>query len=259
MRGKVIQTCLIGLVLLGLIFGPAIFAQQPQKPEPAAKSSEQGWSKVDGGADYWKKSWGKQKVTLMKGHVKFVHKDTTLTSDTIEYDEVTKIAVSPGAVNITNPECDIKGVKGTAYFNKKLGVIEGDVVMFVKPKKTEDDKAAKDDNSAAKFKAPTTITCDKLEYFYKDKIASATGGVVFKQDKRTAVADKAVYDQNKELLTLTGHIKGTDEDGQTFSAPGKVIMSLKKGDEWIEAPNANASFKIDLGEEGKQSKDEGKQ
>ena len=41
----------------------------------------------------------------------------------------------------------------------------------------------------------------------------------------------------------------SDEQGQTFSAPGKVIISLKEGDEWIEAPNATATFKVDLDED----------
>ncbi|MCL5104023.1 MAG: LPS export ABC transporter periplasmic protein LptC [Armatimonadetes bacterium] len=247
MRGRVILVALVMLGLIGLSLGPTIFAQQPQEPISAAKSKDDGWSLVEGHADYWKTQWGEQKVTLMKGHVRFVHKDTMLASDLIEYDKPTQVAVSPGMVTITNPECDIKGVKGTAYFKKKLGVIEGSVEMLVKPKQTEAEKSDKD--SVAKFKTPTSITCEKLEYFYKDKVASATGGVVFKQEKRTASADKAVYDQKKEILTLTGNVKGSDEDGQTFNSPSKVVMCLKKGEEWIEVQNANTKFKIDLGEE----------
>ena len=76
------------------------------------------------------------------------------------------------------------------------------------------------------------------------KIASATGGVLLKQEKRSANAKKLIYDDKKELLTLLGDIKGVDEDGQTFSAPDKVTICIKKGAEWMEAPNASATFKV---------------
>lgn len=202
-----------------------------------------------GEAKYWKSHWGDKKTVLMKGDVKFTHGETILTSDQVEYDESAQTAISPGKLRIVNPDCDITGSKGTAYFKKKTSLIEGNVVMLVKFKDAQPAKADKE--SVEKFKNPTTVTCPKLEYRYKDKVATATGGVVFKQEKRTMTADKAVYDLKKELLTLIGNVKGMDEEeNQSFSSPGKVVMSLKKGDEWMEAENANASFKIEIEDEG---------
>lgn len=205
-------------------------------------------------ADFTKIKWGNdEKTTLYKGHVKFTHGDTTLTSDEILYDVKVKTATSPGSVNITDPECDITGNSGFADFKKKLGIIEGKVVMLLKPKLTpEEEKARQDKNSnniEAKIKEQTTVTCPKLEYQYKTKIATATGGVLFTQRNRTANADKAIYDVKAEKLTLIGHVKAVDEDGQVFASPDKVIISLKKGDEWMEATNASGSFKVDLDEE----------
>lgn len=242
---------LLALSLACLSTGiPAQQQETKTSPKPAQKKTS---DKGTGKADFVKAGWGSNKTTLMKGNVNFTHGDTVLTSDRVDYDEEASIAKSPGKVNIADPECDISGDKGTAYFRKKLGVVEGSVSMLLKPKKTEQEKTDKESASVS-FKKPTTITCSKLEYLYKAKIATATGSVVFKQEKHTATADKAVYDQKKELLTLTGNVKGIDDEGQTFSAPGTVTISLKKGDEWMEAPNASVTFKIDLDEDEEEVK-----
>ena len=244
----------IALIALALAFFSTSIPAQDQKTSAPPAETKKTSNDVFGKADFTKSNWGTNKTTLLKGNVKFIHGDTILTSDLVDYNEEIKTATSPGKVNIADPECDISGDKGTAFFKKKLGVIEGKVEMLLKPKKTDQEKSDKDPDSV-NIKELTTITCSKLEYLYKAKIATATGGVVFKQTKRTATADKAVYDQKKELLTLTGNVKGVDDKGQTFSAPGTVTISLKKGDEWMEAPNANVTFKIDLDEDEEEAKE----
>jgi len=250
MRSKWIIAPAIGMSAL-ICVGIRAQQVQPVIPilPPAAKTAKAEAKKletVEGRADVLKTLWGDKTQVLMKGNVKFTSTDTVLTSDEVTYDKQTKTAASPGKISVTNPDCDLTGDKGTADFNKKLIVVEGNVTMLAKPKKT--DEKTDPDSVKAKLNEPTTITCPRIQYQYKDKIATATGGVNFKQAKRSGSAQKAVYDQKKELLTLTGDVKGTDEDGQTFSAP-EVVISLKKGDEWMEAKNANASFKIDTNEE----------
>ncbi len=226
-----------------------IAAQQPasRSSGPAANPGKKQPEEVVAKFKYIRQSLESgKKVSLLKGAT-FTHGDTVLTSDLVNVDQDANTAVSPGKITVTNPECDITGDKGSADFNKRLAIIEGNVVMNVKPKPegTTGQKPDKD-SVREKFRQPTTITCPKLEYKYRAKIATGTGGVVFKQEKRTATADKVVYDEKNELLTLIGNVHAVDEDGQTFSAPDKVVMSLKKGNEWMEAPNATATFKIDL-------------
>jgi len=243
MRSRVF-TVIIAISILAVVFACAgITAQQAAKENAKPKEPAQ----VIGKADYMKSAWGDKKTVLMKGNVSFTHEDTVITSSQVDYDGTSKIAVSPGKITINDPECDILGDKGCAYFNKRLGVVEGDVVMNLKPKSTE--PGADKESVRTKLNKPTTITCKKLEYQYKNKIASASGSVIFKQTNRTASADTAVYDEKKELLTLSGNVKGIDEYGQTFSAPDNVVISLKKGDEWMEAPHSSATFKIDLDKE----------
>lgn len=235
----------LAFVLVALMACAGIRAQQ--QPKPAASAKKKQSEEVSVTAKYGRKNWDGKKTTLLKGDVKFTHGDTVLATEEVRLDEDAKIAVCPGKITITDPECDITSDKGTANLNKRVATLEGNVVMRMKPKQSVQ-KPSDDQSVREKFTQPTTITCPKLEYQYKAKIATGTGGVHFKQDKRTAQADKVIYDEKKELLTLTGNARGTDEDGQTFSAP-KVIISLKEGDEWMEAPNATATFKIDLDDE----------
>ncbi|MHB9035203.1 MAG: hypothetical protein ACYC64_00950 [Armatimonadota bacterium] len=253
MSSRALALIVAVVAVVAVVSGPRLLAQEDAKAAKAPLPKvETTWKSVDAKADVLKSKWGEKKTTLMQGNVKFIHGDTVLTSDKVDYDGNAKTAISPGALRIVDPECDITGDKGSADLNKKLGIVEGNVVMLLKPKLTpEEEKSRQDrnnDNINTKLKEPTTVTCAKLEYQYKNKIATGTGGVIFKQEKRTASADKAIYDQKSEKLTLIGHVTAVDEDGQTFASPDKVVISLKKGDEWMEAPNAKASFKIDLGD-----------
>ncbi|OFX17570.1 MAG: hypothetical protein A2Z18_07040 [Armatimonadetes bacterium RBG_16_58_9] len=241
---------IIALIITALavaVVSSVVIGQNQPSPNPEKKSD------VAYKADWWKYS-EKTQTMHMKGNVRFQHEDTVLTSDEVLYKKNNKndTASSPGKLRIVNAECEIDADKGSADFNKKTGTLEGKVVMVVKPKEEKADNPDKQ-SVGAKLKKPTTINCPKLEYQYKAKIATATGGVDFKQEKRSGRADKAYHDQNKELLTLMGNVKGVDEDGQTFAAE-KVTISLKKGDEWMEVLNGSGSFKVNLEEEGAQSK-----
>jgi lipopolysaccharide assembly outer membrane protein LptD (OstA) len=241
----------LALVLLVLASVGVPGAEEAAKPGPAA-ASQTKTEDVVVKAELSKSIWGKENKVYLKGHVSLTHGDTVLTCDEVVYDKDAQVAVSPGKVVITDPECDITGDKGTAYFKKRIGVVEGNVTMLVKPKKTEEESSSKEGSSEsirAKLSKPTTVTCQKVEYNYRGKIASATGGVLMKQEKRSASAKKLIYDEKNELLTLLGDVNGVDEDGQTFSAPDKVTICVKKGAEWMEAPNATATFKVQTEEE----------
>jgi len=245
-----LRTKCVALALLttaALLACAAIRAQQASPKPVSAPPAKKRSGDVDIKGKYWHRDFAK-KTILFRGDVVCTHDDTVLTTDEILVDEKAKTAVSPGKVIITDPECDITGGKGSADFNKRIAVLEGSVVMNVKPRGTDENPDDKD-SVGTRLDRPTTISCAKLEYQYRKKIATGTGGVEFKQDRRTASADKAVFDQKQEILTLIGNVKGVDEDGQTFSAPDTVEICLKKGEGWMKASNATATFKIDLDEE----------
>lgn len=241
---RVIRAALACAIVLAVISaGVVLFAQDQPKPAPAKSA---GKDIVDIDAKVSRIPLDGNGPSTYK-IVKFTHKDTVISSDLVTYDDKTKVAISPGKLTISDPECDISGDKGSANFKKKLGDIEGSVQMLIKPKPVQETPDNKN-SVRTKVTKPTTVTCPKLEYEYKNKIATLTGGVSFKQEKRSATANKAVYDGKAEILTLTGDVKGIDEQGQTFAAT-LVRISMKKGDEWLEAENGTASVKVDLNEE----------
>ena len=80
------------------------------------------------------------------------------------------------------------------------------------------------------------VTCDKIDYFYKEKRAESAGNLkIVQKDRVDYPADAATYLGKDEIVKLTGNIQANDEKKKhTFSAP-KVTISLKDDDEWMEA------------------------
>lgn len=221
----------------------AALAQQTDKPAPT-----KGKDVVNIDGDKWKWHGGDDKSAYtITGHVVVRHGDTTVTADKAEYDEKSKVVVVDTNVKIVDGENVITGDKATTFLNDRKNVIEGHVRLVGTPKKSS---SAKDPATpSAKMREPTTITCDKLEYLYRKKIATVEGNLKITQKDRVLVGSRGVYDVNQELVTLTGGVKVTDEKGQTFSSPGDLRASLKEGSEWIESGSGSASLKVDLDEE----------
>lgn len=104
-------------------------------------------------------------------------------------------------------------------------------------------------------KYPVLVTCDQIEYFYKKKQAVLTGHLKAVQQlkegrTRVLTAERAEYDQKKEILTLTGNVVLDDEKGQHFTA-GKVVVSVKEGEEWVEIEDGQGTLKVEEEEEEK--------
>ena len=211
--------------------------KKPGKKENVTISGDQ-WK--------WRGDNGKSVYTIT-GSVVVKYTDMTLTADRAEYDEKARIVSAEGNLKIVDPENEITGAKATAYLDERKSIIEGSVKLVAKPKP---DSAPKNPESTrAKFSQPTTITCDRIEYLYRKKIATAEGSLKATQKDRVLLGNKAIYDVKQELLTFIGGVKATDEEGQTFTSPGTVKVSLKEGAEWIEAENGSATLKVDVEEE----------
>jgi lipopolysaccharide assembly outer membrane protein LptD (OstA) len=224
-------------------FAASILAQE-QSAATAPKQKEV--VSIDG--DKWKwKGGDKTSVYTITGNVIIKQGDTTVTATKAEYDEKAKIAVIDGGVKIVDPENQITGDKATTYLNDRKNVVEGNVKMIGIPKTTDTGKDAA--QMSTKLREPTTITCDKLEYLYRKKIATISGHLKIVQKDRTLVGEHAVYDVNQQVVTLTGGVHVTDEKGQTFTSPGEIRASLKEGSEWIESGTGSATLHVNIDEE----------
>lgn len=235
---SIIFAVVVGFLALTLIltYSPAAEEAKPAKKEPV---------QIDGDHLRIQGKQGEQVATIT-GNVIIKYREMVLTADHAVYTEKTKIVVADGNLKIVDPDNEITGNTGTAYLNDRKSIIEGTVKLITKPKPSEGDK--KNESVRSKYSEPVTVTCDRLEYLYRDKIATAEGNLKITQKDRVLTSNKAVYDVNNELVTLTGNVNATDEKKQTFTSNGTVRVSLKEGAEWMEADNASAVIQVDVDE-----------
>lgn len=162
------------------------------------------------------------------------HEDATFTANTIvvkSEGNVHEITCTGNPVFI-DPENRITGDKVTALSTPRQAEFVGNVKMVSTPKKKDD---VKGDLRGRMNGEPSTLTCEKLSYFYSAKNGVAKGNVMIVQKARTVWADEATYDQNLELVTMKGNIrmKNTgDEELKNMSNAETVTVSLQN--DWVD-------------------------
>jgi len=206
----------------------------------------------------------------LKGNVRFSHKDMVLYCDEAEYydenhPDKPDTAKCVGNLKIVDPEATITGDLITADFDEKLAVITGNVRIVAQKKDQEEEESTSSgvqaEEKSAEEKGPgaedkkededkeperledyakklTTITCDKVQYYYDDDVKKgiATGNVKAIQEDKTAWADQAVYERIPDEITLTGNVRLKTDEGDEFHAP-KAVISIE--DDWIRAENVS--------------------
>ncbi len=225
-----------------VLISAVLMAQQAQTTKPAQPK----YTEVKYEADQSSYKWiGDDRVLALTGHVKFVQGDTTLYADKVDYRESTRTATASGNLKIYDDQNTITGETCAVDFKAKKGTLSGNIVLVAKPKPkpagqtASNSKAIKD-----QWKDEVTITCDKAEFYYKEKRAVVPGPLKMVQKTRTVTAESGTYNGKEEIVQLVGNVKGNDEkDRHSFTAPS-VKISLKKDNEWIQAEKATGSFYI---------------
>lgn len=230
--------------LLALILASVGGAQQGNT---SAKPTEPTYKEVKYSADSSTYRWdGEDRIVVLRGNVMFVQGDTTLVADKVDYSEKTKTAQATGNLKIFDDRNNITADICTINFEEKKGTLTGNVRMVAKPKPKKETQEKKDapKSLSSEWKDEAVITCDKIEYYYKQKKAIVSGGLKIAQKNRIVTADSATYFGKEDRVELVGNVKGYDEkEKHSFSAP-KVIISLKEDDEWIEAEKASGTFYV---------------
>jgi len=230
---------------VALLLGTLKAAQQDAVSKPA----EVKYTEIRYSADTTSYRWdGEDRILLLSGNVKFIQGDTTFLADKIDYREKTKTAQASGNLKIFDERNVLTADLCAVNFDEKKATLTGNVHLVAKPKPTPDSKPADGSTSTkslrAEWKDEAVVTCDKAEYYYKEKKAILSGNFKIVQKTRTITADSAVYLGNDEKVELVGNVNGVDEkDKHSFSAP-RVVISLKEDDEWIEAEKATGKFYI---------------
>lgn len=197
-------------------------------------------------------------IITLSGDVKFLFEDTTLRTDIAALNEKTQVATSPGALRIDDSQNTITASQGVAYYKKRLAEFTGNVRIIARPR--PQDKNAPEGSLRREFKDPVTVLCENGQYNWRRKLATLTGGLTFKQKKRTLTADKAIYDGRAETLKLIGNVRGVDNGADVRAA--NVLIGLKEGAEFLEIsgskdqPFVQGRFPVEDDEENKPGEEE---
>lgn len=243
---KSVRSIIVIIAVVTALVSAVLMAQQAQAPKPA----EPKYTKIDYTADASSYKWdGEDRILVLKGNVKFVHGDTVILADKVDYRESTRIATATGNLKIYDDQNTITGETCTINFKEKKGTLTGNIILVAKPKSkptttTEAANSTKPKPITSEWKDEVTITTDKIDFYYKEKRAVVQSPLKLVQKSRTVTADSGTYLSKEETIQLAGNVKGNDEkDKHSFAAP-KVTISLKKDNEWIEAEKATGSFYV---------------
>jgi lipopolysaccharide export system protein LptA len=263
--------------------------QASQKPETPAQKSAPATS------DTWTIQFLNgisQDNKTGKGQAKAVtatsDEGTVIVTDVWQWDEKAKTAKATGNLKMTDPQADATSDQANVFYkrDKRLLVLTGNVVIFVKPK--QDSQAAspagatptgpapvvlqdgkltartgpqptanKEDeespNSARKH--PATITCDKVEYEYgrNKKHAVLTGNFKVVQklsdSVRTLTADHGEWFGNDERIELYPPVHFEDTKGRKGDTESKVTIHTREGEETFSVPGKGVVVIKNLPEE----------
>lgn len=259
-------------------------AQAPSKPPNRAKDAAGRGTKASAGSgeremQFDAADWQEDNRTeIGSGHgLKLVDPDrgTTFTGEVFHYDkrkEQMDIEGHPTVDDVdhhaTSERMDID------YGKPKLATMTGSVVLVLKPKKDEAtsqtphpaDRASQavthgpsadpppDQDSADSARSHgMTVTCDKVQDYYKKRSAILTGHLAFKQEfvdaggikeERAGTAEHAEYDGQKDQLVLFPPVDFHDNQGHTMHAVDKVVIGTKEGAETYSAGHVKGTLPV---------------
>lgn len=163
-----------------------------------------------------------------------------------------------GNVTISNPQADVSGDGGTVDYTShvRTATLSGNVVMIIKPKKTEEPQAkqatspSNSNNDAEIRKYPLEVHCEKIVYEYaKDKKhALLTGDFHIIQklpDKtRTLTADHAEWIGLDDKVILYPPVHVQDDKGFQGDTDEQVVILTGKGNDTIKLGKGKAVIPI---------------
>lgn len=225
---------LMALIVLPLM--PAM-AQEPEEPEGITEDEDR--ARIES-ADHLRYDPA-EAMYYLDGNVVFSHKEIKLYCDEAVYDYDANSAVAKGNPRVVDPETTITGDLIEANFDDEVATITGNVTAVTQKKSDAGaaSRPARDEDAPPRdleelWEDQTTITCEKIVYQYGEdvEVVTATGRVKAVQEDKTAYADTAVYEEKKDLITLTGDVRIVTDRGDEFRCPRAIISTEE---DWIQA------------------------
>jgi lipopolysaccharide export system protein LptA len=240
------------------LFGTPALAQPPpaaqEQPAPAGakKSSSKKVVADVGEGGTLKANFKTNAFQARKNVVVTIPEDeVTIWCDKADYtgDEGEKkgILTASGNLRMKDPENELKGDLLTVYTEEKRAVLTGHVVLVHTPKDKppEGEKGRADEYRYS----PTTVTCDKVEYWYKtgQRKGIATGNLKFQQKDRNGTAEKATFYNEDQIVDLEGKVLFEDPTAHRKLEAPLVRVLLEEDEILITGP---VKFEFILEEEG---------
>lgn len=173
-------------------------------------------------------------ISTLSGNVQIVSEDAVLRTGAATYEHKAQVATAPGRLQIEDAQNTLVGNTGVAHYKTRTAEIRGDVRIIVRPRPS--DAKAPEGSLRREFKEPVVITCDRVDYNWRTRVAVATGNLTFRQKDRRVTALRAVYEGRRERVTLIGEVRGVMKDGSEAEGE-KAIAVLTEGAESLTLQN----------------------
>jgi len=168
---------------------------------------------------------------VFKGNVIITQEDITLTAQEADFDVDKKIGQIKGDIKLVQSDITITGETLEAFLNDKRYIFQEKVILIQERK----DKEEKEDN--------ITWNCNKLEIFTDTQDLTATGEVKILKKDYTITAEKAVYNDKEQKITLTGKVRIEEESGRWITGD-KAVFYIDSERLEVEG-NVRSGIKLD--------------
>ena len=148
---------------------------------------------------------------VFKGNVIITQEDITLTAQEADFDVDKKIGQIKGDIKLVQSDITITGETLEAFLNDKRYIFQEKVILVQERK----DKEEKEDN--------ITWNCDNLEIFTDTQDLTATGEVKILKKDYTITAEKAIYNDKEQKITLVGKVRIEEEGGRWITGDRAVF------------------------------------
>ena len=215
---------LLTFIILSLI----IFLSFSASAQEEKKETEESVVNIEADNVTYDKSTDKM---VFAGNVVITQEDIILTAQEADFDVDKKIGQIKGDVKLVQSDIIITGENLEAYLNDKRYIFQEKVIL-VQERKDEEEK---EDN--------ITWNCSNLEIFTDTQDLTATGEVKILKKDYTITAEKAVYNDKEQKITLTGKVRIEEEAGRWITGD-KAIFYIDSERLEVEG-NVRSGIKLD--------------
>jgi len=211
-----------------IIFSLIIFLSFCASAQEVKKETEESVVNIQADNVIYDKSTDKM---IFEGNVIVTQEDITLTAQEADFDVDKKIGQIKGEIKLIQSDITITGENLEAYLNDKRYIFQEKVILVQERK----DKEEKEDN--------ITWNCNNLEIFTDTQDLTATGEVKILKKDYTITAEKAIYNDKEQKITLTGKVRIEEESGRWITGD-KAVFYIDSERLEVEG-NVRSGIKLD--------------